>query len=835
MDERDFLPLEAVAEHIVLRPLTAVHAAQAEGEFGIEIEVFNTGPNILTWDAQHPVTLSYRWFDMATGIPFPLEGSRAYFDDSLRPSSVQTLHLTIKSPAFHGMATLRISCVCEGRFWFYEMFPTGWTDLGVNVVDPTVWPIELRGSFASRALRGAVVANALQQRLIADPIRCMVPLLVQESAPETVAPTHAEEVFPAPPAFTPAPRAELPPGPLEASPPSLWPVQATIVPAPDIEGWKAWFRHPIATLGRYINQALTKSSLGRRLEATQVATGDLLERLRQSAQNDLHTQIMLRNMLRHQEQRDAYYAQAHYDQIDLLQQELGALRQELGALIRQEARAAQKFVVQEFRDCEQAHATERHETSGKMLRSIVEASRRTQLGLLKLGDDMEHRHQHYSEFQASTHRTHIDLVRQDLSELIYLKAEALKSAIAEGFLKEEQSHAQVMEGRHASNHILCSIVDISQDLRSKLQKLGDEMGRMHDAQTGVTTEINAVVREIQSGNQSDDSDWYGALTRIASLEPLGPKIGQIADSLQQITLSSAEELADLGRLADNLVEIRDFVQTDFGYLFAKIDALLHRQSFSAPASNKIICRNAIGLFAIPETDLETISYYASGHLPEPGSLALVQKLLKPGGTFIDVGANVGLFSVAAGRQVGPTGSILSFEPAPETMSALTATMRLNGLSPIVTLHQSAAGRENGTAKLNVGHICGHSSLLPIDDKRETIDVSVVVLDDIIGDRQVDLIKIDVEGWELEVLEGLRKTLANNRDASVLLEFGPSHLKRAGSDPLTWVATLQTFEMNIYEINEDDASLTPLRSQGFENIASINLLLSRKLENLRGQE
>lgn len=835
MDEADFLPVDAVAEHIVLRPLTTVHAARAESEFGIDIEVTNIGPNILAWDAQHPVTLSYRWFDMATGTPLPLEGSRAYFDESLHPNSAQTLHLTIKSPSFHGMVTLRISCVWEGRFWFYEMLPTGWTDLGVNVVDLTVWPIELIGSFASRALRGAVVANALRQKLIADPIRCMVSLPVHEPAPDPVTPPPAEEVDPPSRGFTTAPATELSPGPLDTFPPLLWPMQAEIVSAPYIEGWKAWFRHPIATLGRYINQTLIKSSLGRGLEATQVATGNLLERLRQSAQNELHTQAMLREMLRHQERRDAYYAQAHYEHIGFLQQDLSALGQELGALIRQEARAVENSIVQEFRDREQAHATERHEASGKMLRSIAEASRRTQLGLLKLGDDTERRDQHHNEFQTGTHRAHIDLIRQDMSELIHLKAEALMSAITEGFLKGEQSHAQVMDGRDALNHILRSIVDISQDLHGKLQELGDEMRRMHNAQTGVATEINEAVREVQFENQSRGRESHEILSRMASQEPLRPQIGDIANALQQVTLSNAQEIADLGRLADNLVGIGDFVRTDFGYMFAKIDALLHRQSISVPASNKIICRNTIGLFAIPETDLETISYYASGLLPEPGSLALVQKLLKPGGTFIDVGANVGLFSVAAGRQIGPSGSILSFEPAPETMSALTATMRLNGLSPIVTLHQSAAGRENGTARLNIGQICGHSSLLPLEEKREAIDVSIVVLDDIIGDRKVDLIKIDVEGWELEVLEGLRKTLANNRDASVLLEFGPSHIKRAGSDPLTWVSTLRTFGMDIYEINEDDASLTPLRSKGFENIESINLLLSRRLENLLGQE
>ena len=195
MNEVDFLPTDVVVEHIVLRPLTAVHMVQADSEISIDIEIINTGQNILSWNHQHPVTLSYRWFDMTTGALFPLEGNRAFFDGFLHPDRAQTLNLTIKTPAFHGMTTLRMSCVSEGRFWFYEMFPTGWTDLSVNIVDPIAWPVELRGSFTSRALRGALVANTLQQRLNANPVQCMVPLSTNEPSLNLVVPSHEKEIF----------------------------------------------------------------------------------------------------------------------------------------------------------------------------------------------------------------------------------------------------------------------------------------------------------------------------------------------------------------------------------------------------------------------------------------------------------------------------------------------------------------------------------------------------------------------------------------------------------------------------------------------------------------
>ena len=853
MHMSDFLPIEAVVEAINLKLLNPVHTARSAGEFGVDVELSNSGPHILAWTPQNPVTLSYRWFDINTGVQFPLEGGRAHFAEFLRPDSSQKLHLTIKTPIFHGMATLRIACVCEGRFWFYENFPTGWTDLAVDISDPAVWPADERGSSASRALRGGVVANALQQRLRASPIRCFAPPPTQEPAPDTVLPTKEEL-----PSFQPAPPAELAICDLDAAAPTLQ-SDHSVADTPAIADWRAWLRRPFATFERYVNRALTRSSLGRRVAATQAATSDLLERMQQSMDNDRHMQAMLRDMLRHQEQRDAYYAEASYNQVNLVRQDLDKWQGEINALVRQEIWDAQKAIVQQLHDQGRAHLAESRETSTKMLRSILDSVRRINLDLLKIEEGMNDRQAHQHALHLKASEAGVDAIlkalgtlREELDALVRQQARDVQQAIVQDLRDQEKSH--VLQSRENSEAILraigdllrrtnvdlldatlASIANISHDVQRKLAELGDVMGMMHHAQTDLASNIKKTVKDIQSENRMQSENLLRDMSVLTDRKPLEERLGAITDILQNIKNFGGQDAADIDRISHELVNISNIVETDFGYAFAKIDALLHRQSFSTPKSNKIICRNLLGLFAIPEDDLETISYYASGHLPEPGSLALVRKLLKSGDTFIDIGANVGLFSVAAGRKVGPTGSVLAFEPAPETMAALTDTIRLNGLKAIVTLHQCAAGRENGTALFHVGRICGHSSLLPLDEKRETIDISIVAVDDIVGGRKVDLIKIDVEGWELEVLEGLRVTLANNPHASVLMEFGTSHIKRAGSKPLEWIEKIRTFDLNIYEIDEDTAALAPLRSEGLDNIVSINLLLSRTSEHILNQE
>jgi len=144
--------------------------------------------------------------------------------------------------------------------------------------------------------------------------------------------------------------------------------------------------------------------------------------------------------------------------------------------------------------------------------------------------------------------------------------------------------------------------------------------------------------------------------------------------------------------------------------------------------------------------------------PRPGnesfsSLLWIMSDLKPGGTFIDVGANCGLFSLFAARQVGPTGRVISIEPIPLMQERLTFNAQRNGYGNI-DLVKSAVGADNGTATLFVrGKNYGQSSLIAHDGFKP-ISVPVRPLVEVTADKDVasiDVLKIDVEGFEDRVL------------------------------------------------------------------------------------
>jgi FkbM family methyltransferase len=172
--------------------------------------------------------------------------------------------------------------------------------------------------------------------------------------------------------------------------------------------------------------------------------------------------------------------------------------------------------------------------------------------------------------------------------------------------------------------------------------------------------------------------------------------------------------------------------------------------------------------------------FAVGHY-EPDVVAVVKTALLPGGCAIDVGANVGYFSLLFAHLVGPTGRALSFEPQPSAFERLAANIALNP-SLAVKVHRVAASDERGF----LDFYCGppdHSGVASIRDHGQSGDrlaVATTPIDDVLdADRPVNLLKIDVEGAEMKVVAGARRTIERWRP-DVIVEVSESFLRQMGS-------------------------------------------------------
>lgn len=160
------------------------------------------------------------------------------------------------------------------------------------------------------------------------------------------------------------------------------------------------------------------------------------------------------------------------------------------------------------------------------------------------------------------------------------------------------------------------------------------------------------------------------------------------------------------------------------------------------------------------------------------------RLVRPGMTVLDVGGNIGVYTVLLSRLVGPAGRVISFEPDPDLCASLRENCARNGCTN-VTVHGFALGRQADRLVLrrlilNSGDNtlgAGGSGLF-----RQEVAVEVVALDEFLPGLRPDFVKVDVQGWELPVLQGMAHTLAANPQAALCVEFWPAGLRRAGYAP-----------------------------------------------------
>jgi FkbM family methyltransferase len=147
---------------------------------------------------------------------------------------------------------------------------------------------------------------------------------------------------------------------------------------------------------------------------------------------------------------------------------------------------------------------------------------------------------------------------------------------------------------------------------------------------------------------------------------------------------------------------------------------------------------------------------------EPAIQSAIEQRLRPGMTFYDVGANAGFFSLLGATLVGPKGKVVSFEPHPETAAQLRRQMSANCCNNVEVI-EAAVCDKIGTAQFADDTIAVMASLGGANSASRTITVQTTTLDNLVQYRpSPDLLKIDVEGAEIETLLGAEKLILHKR-------------------------------------------------------------------------
>jgi len=178
---------------------------------------------------------------------------------------------------------------------------------------------------------------------------------------------------------------------------------------------------------------------------------------------------------------------------------------------------------------------------------------------------------------------------------------------------------------------------------------------------------------------------------------------------------------------------------------------------------------------------------------EPLTTRLFEEIVKPGMVVIDIGAHVGYYTLLAARQVGTNGKVYAFEPEPDNHAILLENLELNGYDNVVATRMAVSNQEGSATLFLTALDSGRHSMyhqgLP---ERGSVSVETTTLDSFLPaeDRpRVNLIKIDVEGAEIPVLDGMTCLMENCAGLKLIIEFNPPLLQGAGVAPLQFLQRL----------------------------------------------
>lgn len=220
---------------------------------------------------------------------------------------------------------------------------------------------------------------------------------------------------------------------------------------------------------------------------------------------------------------------------------------------------------------------------------------------------------------------------------------------------------------------------------------------------------------------------------------------------------------------------------------------------------------------------------------ELNTVRLFEHLIQPGDTVLDVGAHVGYFTLIAARSIGPQGHVYAFEPEPDNYKLLIQNLELNGYRNITPVRMAVSNRVGSSLLFSSGLDNGQHSLCRTGrpERRRQI-VETTTLDAFLeaqGWPNVEMIKIDIEGAEPLVLDGMSRLLSRQTKLKMVVEFCPVVLKATGVDPREFLGRLTALGFKLYTYGDkanllESADISRLLDHLYKTASYKNLLCVR---------
>lgn len=186
---------------------------------------------------------------------------------------------------------------------------------------------------------------------------------------------------------------------------------------------------------------------------------------------------------------------------------------------------------------------------------------------------------------------------------------------------------------------------------------------------------------------------------------------------------------------------------------------------------------------------------------EPVESLIAGRYIKHGDIVVDVGAHIGYYSLLFSYMVGKRGLVYAFEPDPKNYDVLLKNLGLNNISNVIPSIIALSNEKKQKVDFYLtSYITGHHSLAEVEETDEVIKVTQTTIDTYFDDKaRVDFVKIDTEGNECDVLEGMGRVIVDNPQIKIMCEFAENNLKHFGQTLKSLYNVLIFYGFTVYAI------------------------------------
>lgn len=197
---------------------------------------------------------------------------------------------------------------------------------------------------------------------------------------------------------------------------------------------------------------------------------------------------------------------------------------------------------------------------------------------------------------------------------------------------------------------------------------------------------------------------------------------------------------------------------------------------------------------------------------EPLETQLLIDNIKTGDVVLDVGANIGYFTLLFAKLVGKNGHVFAFEPDPYSYQLLIKNIRVNKYKNI-SAYQLGLSDENSILYLardqfnNLDH-----RVLKSAQSDDTVEIEVKILDDFyptISNRNIDFVKMDIQGSEGWALEGMKNLISDSKGLSILTEYWPLGLHQNGYGGINYILQLKTLGFDLFDVGDGENNIVSI--------------------------